>query len=101
MKPKCEKVEPRQESGEVIGPEDLEVGDDTVITCWCGEKGTYDQLFDDAGLSDRCGGMGTLDCRCGGDLCVCHNHGETECFGCPDCEDDAGDDDFNSEHDED
>lgn len=27
----------------------------------------------------------------GGDLCVCHNHGEAECHGCPDCEDDYDD----------
>ena len=58
-----------------------------LITCWCGCRGTYDQLFDETGLDDRCGGSGTLYCYCGGDLCVCHNHGEVECFGCPDCED--------------
>ena len=23
--------------------------------------------------------------------CVCHNHGEVECFGCPDCEYDEDD----------
>lgn len=30
-----------------------------------------------------------LYCICGGDFCVCHNHGEVECDGCEDCEDDA------------
>lgn len=62
--------------------------DDEKITCWCGATGTYDELFDDACLDDRCGGMGELHCYCGGDLCVCHFHGSTECPGCPDCEDD-------------
>lgn len=38
------------------------------------------------GLEQRCGGMGVLNCFCGGDLCVCGNFGEVECFGCPDCE---------------
>ncbi len=54
------------------------------MTCWCGEEGAH---FDDDGLDLRCGGLGTLYCRCGGDLCVCHNHGEVFCDGCPDCED--------------
>ena len=58
---------------------------------WCGATGTYDELFDDSGLDERCGGSGFLDCHCGGDLCVCHNHGEAECHGCPDCEDDYED----------
>ena len=60
-----------------------------VMPCWCGETNPYY-----APLPGRCGGSGTLDCLCGGDFCVCHNHGEVECFGCPDCEgDDEGDDD--------
>jgi hypothetical protein len=33
----------------------------------------------------------TLDCRCGGDLCVCHNHGSVECDGCIDCDEEAND----------
>lgn len=38
-----------------------------------------------------CGGLGTLVCQgCGGDLCICICGGETECFGCEDC--DHGDD---------
>jgi hypothetical protein len=68
--------------------------DDEIITCWCGEEGTYDQLFSDDDLDSSCGGTGELDCHCGGDLCVCHNHGTIECSGCEDCEgDDDGDND--------
>ncbi len=51
--------------------------------CWCGIKNPYY-----APLPRRCGGSGVLDCHCGGDQCVCHNHGEVECFGCPDCQGD-------------
>lgn len=46
------------------------------------------------GLDSRCGGSGILHCHCGGDLCVCGNFGEVECDGCPDCEHDGPDDDF-------
>jgi hypothetical protein len=67
---------------------DVETEDEEHMTCWCGAKGTYDELF--APLPTRCGGSGMLYCECGGDLCVCHNHGEMDCDGCPDCE---GDDD--------
>ena len=64
-----------------------EPDDDEIITCWCGAKGTYDELFDDDGLDDGCGGTGYVECQCGGDLCVCHHHGqEVECLGCDDCE---------------
>jgi hypothetical protein len=73
--------EPKLKSGEEA------IEDETIITCWCGEKGTYEQLFQDHGDSS-CGGSGTITCYCGGDLCVCHNHGYFECPGCPDCEDD-------------
>ena len=62
-----------------------------TMTCWCGATGTYEELFDDDYLDERCGGTGILDCHCGGDLCVCHNHGEAVCHGCPDCEDDYED----------
>lgn len=78
-------------TGSAPSLEDIEIDDDTPITCWCGETGTYDQLFDDSGLTMRCGGTGELECRCGGDFCACHHHGSTECFGCPDCE--GGDED--------
>lgn len=36
--------------------------DDEIITCWCGETGTYDELFDDDGLDRSCGGTGYVDC---------------------------------------
>lgn len=64
--------------------------DDEQITCWCGATGDIDDLFDDSGLEDTCGGTGSLNCFCGGDFCVCHYHGETECDGCPDCDDGYG-----------
>ena len=68
----------------------METETDELITCWCGAKGTYDELF--APLPAHCGGSGYFDCDCGGDLCVCHHHGDAECVGCADCEGD--DDDF-------
>lgn len=71
--------------------EDPDVDSD-LITCWCGATGCPDELFDDSGIDGGCGGTGTLDCLCGGDFCVCHNHGETECPGCEDCEFNDGDD---------
>jgi len=37
-------------------------------------------------VSGSCGGLGVVECMCGGDLCVCHNHGEVYCYGCEDCE---------------
>jgi hypothetical protein len=58
--------------------------------CWCGAKRGWCSTAD---LDSTCGGMGTLYCYCGGDLCVCHNHGEVECDGCEDCEGDSDDDD--------
>lgn len=63
-----------------------ETEDDQVITCWCGAKGTADELFDSDGLDSSCGGTGYVDCYCGGDQCVCHHHGqEQECPGCDEC----------------
>lgn len=53
--------------------------------CWCGVKNPYYEP-----LPTRCGGYGVIECFCGGDICVCHNHGEVECFGCVDC---AGEED--------
>lgn len=53
--------------------------------CWCGaEAATYEELFSDL-IDNSCGGTGTLHCYCGGDLCICHHHGETECQGCEEC----------------
>lgn len=59
--------------------------DDQILTCWCGAKGTYNELFDGTVFKQTCSGLGTLHCHCGGDLCVCHNHGEVECPGCENC----------------
>jgi len=64
---------------------DNQPGPGDIYTCWCGVSGTYDELFDDAGLPDTCGGLGVRYCECGGDLCVCHHHGEVPCEGCEDC----------------
>jgi len=50
--------------------------------CWCGVENPH---YDDE-LEDRCGGTGVLHCHCGGDICICHWHGECECFGCEDCD---------------
>jgi hypothetical protein len=60
------------------------------MRCWCGEIGWFsNEVFD-----EPCGGLGILHCHCGGDLCVCHWHGETQCDGCVDCrEADEYDDD--------
>jgi hypothetical protein len=74
--------------------------DDTVIRCWCGAEGTADELFGE--LDEGCGGTGHVDCHCGGDLCVCHYHGqEQECPGCDECpeRDDFDDDSFYDEDD--
>jgi hypothetical protein len=49
--------------------------------CWCGVKNPYYEP-----LPHNCGGSGIIDCLCGGDFCVCHNHSEVECPGCEDCE---------------
>lgn len=64
----------------------LDLAEDAVVECWCGEKGKVTELFDYSGLDVTCGGLGVLYCHCGGDLCVCHHHGETDCPGCPDCD---------------
>lgn len=66
----------------------LEINCQPLITCWCGAVGTYEEMFSDAYLERSCGGTGQLTCFCGGDFCVCHNHGSDECFGCDDCDGD-------------
>ena len=73
--------------------------EDDLIECWCGAKGTYEELFDDSGLSCGCGGTGSIACECGGDICVCHHHGQVECPGCVDCnhDDDGFEDGFYDE----
>lgn len=69
-----------------------------MIDCWCGARGTFDELF--APLPDTCRGYGYLTCECSGDgLCVCHNHGEVECLGCEDEEDEARQDSEDWEND--
>lgn len=60
---------------------------DAPDVCWCGAKDPY---F--APVSGECGDTGSINCYCGGDQCVCHNHGEVECLGCPDCGDNGCDD---------
>ena len=65
------------------------VDPDLILTCGCGAQGTYEELFDDSGLDETCGGTGYLNCTCGGDFCVCHYHGGTDCDGCEECEGDA------------
>lgn len=52
------------------------------MKCWCGVSKAYFAPIPKGG----CDGHGYFDCHCGGDLCVCHWHGEIECPGCPDCE---------------
>lgn len=69
--------------------------EDDKIECWCGAVGTFGELFDSEVFDQSCGGSGYLHCECGGDLCVCHHHGEVECYGCEDC--DFDDDDFNDD----
>ncbi len=73
--------------------------DDEIITCWCGVSGTYEELFDDSGLDESCCGQGMVNCTCGGDFCVCHHHGETECPGCEDCDCGEPEDDYDDEPD--
>lgn len=74
----------------------LEVGkvsnrEEEQIQCWCGAVGTFNEMFDDDVYSKTCGGSRWLHCKCGGDFCVCHHHGEVECGGCEDCDVDDGD----------
>ena len=42
-------------------------------------NGVYE---DDAIPCPRCQGDGSVDCHCGGDLCVCENYGERDCPTC-------------------
>lgn len=63
--------------------------------CWCGARNPY---F--APVRGGCSGLGVLTCHCGGDLCVCHNHGEVDCYGCADCVH-PDDDDYDFYDDED
>ena len=48
-----------------------------------GVLGAWDIPDDDGdGWCDECCGTGELDCHCGGDICVCYNHGT---YPCPHC----------------
>ncbi len=44
----------------------------------------YDFYYasDDGVTCPRCQGGGSVDCHCGGDLCVCENYGERDCPTC-------------------
>lgn len=42
--------------------------------------------MDDRGYCDHCNNTGSIDCYCGGDLCICDNNGEKPC---PHCEGDG------------
>ena len=75
--------------------------DSPLMKCWCGAEGTYEELFSTVDVGEGCGGTGTINCYCGGDQCVCHNHGSTDCPGCDDCDaDDWQDDEFEDDEDE-
>jgi hypothetical protein len=52
------------------------------IKCWCGEKNPHYSTL----IASGCGGTGGRQCLCGGDQCICHNHGEVQCDGCEDCD---------------
>lgn len=51
------------------------------------------------GYCTHCNNTGSIDCYCGGDLCVCENQGEEPCpycdgwsgFDCDEIEDDPND----------
>lgn len=49
--------------------------------CWCGTENPYYAPVP----AETCGGTGGTECYCGGDQCVCHNHGWMQCAGCLDC----------------
>lgn len=41
----------------------------------------YDDYLD--GITcPHCSGSGEVPCHCGGDLCVCDNHGDAPCYVC-------------------
>lgn len=52
-----------------------------MTRCWCGADNPQK-----APLYGGCNGIGTVECLCGGDSCVCHHHGAAECDGCPECD---------------
>lgn len=43
----------------------------------------YDDGFDvGCVMCPKCMGQGSVNCHCGGDLCVCENYGERDCPVC-------------------
>lgn len=74
-----------------LTPREFRLREQDNPPCWCGAKNPYFAPVH----NETCGGTGMLNCYCGGDQCVCHNHGEVECFGCEDCRE--FDDEFESE----
>lgn len=42
----------------------------------------YEEREEGSEWCDRCQGLGTADCYCGGDQCYCENYGEIECPQC-------------------
>lgn len=68
--------------------------DDGLTLKECPACGMSPAWFSLEGLDEGCSGNGFVNCYCGGDQCVCHNHGEMECPGCDDCQEDADDDSY-------
>ena len=81
-------------SEEIVEVEDTDCEE---FVCWCGAKGTFESMHDMSCLSMDCGGSGYIYCYCGGDFCVCHWHGQTDCEGCPDCDPYYDEDDLNED----
>lgn len=46
------------------------------------EQSFDDEEGDEEPLCAACGGVGSFDCHCGGDLCVCDCNGERPCWEC-------------------
>lgn len=42
----------------------------------------YDDYDDDLEVCPNCMGAGEVPCHCGGDLCICENHGDAPCPTC-------------------
>lgn len=59
--------------------------------CWCGDEVDAEEqralTAEQLSYRTGCAGLGFYRCLCGGDFCVCHNHGDIECPGCRDCRD--------------
>lgn len=48
------------------------------------DGGPDDENEYDTVTCPKCDGVGSVDCHCGGDLCVCENYGEIPCPMCGD-----------------